>query len=467
MTASRDRLAAFRDHVVRPKGFRIDTSRGRVVLSLAAILLGALMMAPSSWWHLLAAVIAGLGRRWLPVLLAAAGGMGLAAEATRRWRRSVSGAARRSPVAERVPLFGHVAVLLLLAAVVAVAVGTALWAAFDRPDLGVSGAAAWSVQDTFDAMKIVLAVVAGIGGVAGLTVAYRKQEHSEAAEHRENTKLFNDRFGRAADQLGSDKAAVRLAGVYALAGLADDWAERRQTCIDVLCAYLRLPYTPPVADTPALPLGTAADADTRQEREVRHTVIRLIGDHLQPAGAGGLPRWHGHSFNVRGATLDGGNLKDIEIRDDTILDFTDATFPTGTVGFDRAVFSGGGVFFGRAAFSGGTVDFSGAAFSGTLVYFGHANLSGGTVSFGRAVFSGSPMSFSGAVFSGGRADFDGAVFSGSSADFTDATFSGGTVELGTPADWTTPPTGVDGSERGVSWPSPGHLATIIERYVQP
>jgi hypothetical protein len=33
--------------------------------------------------------------------------------------------------------------------------------------------------------------------------------------------------------------------VHALAGLADDapTSELRQTCIDVLCAHLRLPYT--------------------------------------------------------------------------------------------------------------------------------------------------------------------------------------------------------------------------------
>jgi len=27
-----------------------------------------------------------------------------------------------------------------------------------------------------------------------------------------------------------------------MAGLADDWPENRQTCVDILCAYLRLPY---------------------------------------------------------------------------------------------------------------------------------------------------------------------------------------------------------------------------------
>ena len=39
------------------------------------------------------------------------------------------------------------------------------------------------------------------------------------AEQR--TRTLNERFATAADQLGSDKPAVRLAGVYAMAGLAD------------------------------------------------------------------------------------------------------------------------------------------------------------------------------------------------------------------------------------------------------
>ena len=29
-----------------------------------------------------------------------------------------------------------------------------------------------------------------------------------------------------------------------MAGLAEDWRANRQTCVDVLCAYLRLPHDP-------------------------------------------------------------------------------------------------------------------------------------------------------------------------------------------------------------------------------
>ena len=70
-----------------------------------------------------------------------------------------------------------------------------------------------------------------------------KQLDRTLAEQR--TRTLNERFATAAGQLGDDKpSAVRLAGVYAMAGLADDWPENRQTCVDVLCGYLRLPYEP-------------------------------------------------------------------------------------------------------------------------------------------------------------------------------------------------------------------------------
>ena len=75
----------------------------------------------------------------------------------------------------------------------------------------------------------------------------RKQLDRTLAEQR--TRTLNERFATAAGQLGGDKPpAVRLAGVYAMAGLADDWQENRQTCVDVLCAYLRLPYEPDPGD---------------------------------------------------------------------------------------------------------------------------------------------------------------------------------------------------------------------------
>ena len=79
--------------------------------------------------------------------------------------------------------------------------------------------------------------------------AQSEQLDSTLAEQR--TRTLNERFDTVAEQLGSDKPpAVRLAGVHAMAGLADDWQDNRQTCIDVLCAYLRMPYEPDPAMMP-------------------------------------------------------------------------------------------------------------------------------------------------------------------------------------------------------------------------
>ena len=107
-----------------------------------------------------------------------------------------------------------------------------------------------------------------------------KQLDRTLAEQR--TRTLNERFATAAGQLGSDKRPeVRLAGVYAMAGLADDWPENRQTCVDVLCGYLRMPYEPDPGKNAPGPERLAF----RASREVRHTVIRVITAHLKEGAA--------------------------------------------------------------------------------------------------------------------------------------------------------------------------------------
>ncbi|MFD5392343.1 hypothetical protein ACFWMG_46995 [Streptomyces sp. NPDC127074] len=155
----------------------------------------------------------------------------------------------------------------------------------------------------FDLVKLSFGVVAGAGALVALVVAYRRQRVDEAGAHREATRLHTERFGQAVEQLGSDSPAVRLGGVHALAGLADDAPDDslRQTCIDVLCAYLQLPFTPDPGDDPA-----------HQEehhrylafRKVRHTILRLIGDHYRrPRGT--RRSWQGCNLDLTGVTIDG------------------------------------------------------------------------------------------------------------------------------------------------------------------
>jgi hypothetical protein len=63
--------------------------------------------------------------------------------------------------------------------------------------------------------------------------------------------------------------------------LAAGWEENQQTCVDVLCAYLRMPYEPdPGQDAPQ-----AQQLAFQANREVRHTVIRIITAHLKEDAA--------------------------------------------------------------------------------------------------------------------------------------------------------------------------------------
>ncbi|MBT2423454.1 pentapeptide repeat-containing protein [Streptomyces sp. ISL-22] len=264
----------------------------------------------------------------------------------------------------------------------------------------------------FDLVKLSFGVVAGAGALAALVVAYRRQRVDEDGALREATRLHTERFTTAVSQLGEESAAVRLGGVHALAGLADDAPTRelRQTCIDVLCAYLRLPYT---AES-ELPAGDEAARHAYLAlREVRHTVIRLIRDHLRMS----LPHprsWQGHDFDFTGVVFDGG-------------DFSLTEFRGGTVSFDGAEFASDAVTFSNARFSGGTVSFTGAKFTGSLVYFTGAKFTGGTISFSNAKFIGGTVSFTGVGFTGGGVDFMGVVFAGGDVLFTGAAFTEGAV----------------------------------------
>ncbi|MEV1060114.1 hypothetical protein AB0I92_22920 [Micromonospora chalcea] len=342
----------------------------------------------------------------------------------------------------------------------------ALWYV-DWPGIQRDGSV--KVTTLFELVKLIFAVVAGVGGVAALVVAYRRQrvaEHQNALAHadglraeaadmrakietdRNGVRLFNERFTKASEQLGSEKAAVRLAGVYAMAGLADDWREGRQTCIDVLCAYLRMPYTPP-SDTSNAALARAnnqvpnVDVDAgrtaREEREVRHTVIRLISRHLRLA-EDDATSWSGYDFDFTGAVFDGGNFSDARFAGGQVsfvgalfavgeMSFVEAVFAGGRVSFDRAMFAGAGVDFGGARFSGARVSFVGAVFSGGAVSFDTAEFARGRVHFVRAEFSGGAVSFDGTEFSGGSVHFAGAEFRGAAVSFYNSMFRGGRVSF--------------------------------------
>jgi uncharacterized protein YjbI with pentapeptide repeats len=246
--------------------------------------------------------------------------------------------------------------------------------------------------------------------------------------------VYNERFTASAAQIGDQRHAIALAGVHAMAGLADDWPENRQTCVDVLCAYLRMPYEPdPGKDSPA-----PEQLAFQSSREVRHTVIRVVAAHLKEGAA---VSWQGLSFDFTDAVFDGGSFAQARFSGGEVsfsaakflggkVSFESAEFPGSKVSFESAEFSRGEVDFGDVQFSATMICFDGAKFSGGQVSFYHASFPGGRVSFGHSVFSGSKVNFDGAKFSGGRVYYSDAVFSDGQVDFNNTVFSGGQVDFG-------------------------------------
>lgn len=242
------------------------------------------------------------------------------------------------------------------------------------------------------AVGVVLgACVAGVFGFASSWYTLRKQrEFTELALEDQRVQSFNERFATAADKLGHGQPATRLAGVYALAGLADEWKGQQQVCIDVLCGYMRFSYEP----------VPGAAGFREGEREVRLSLIRIIRDHLRKDAP---VSWQGRIFRFHRATFDGGDLSQIRISDG-YMSFYDAHFVSGSVDFRGADFCGGTVDFQEAQLSGGNLDFRYARFSGGIVKFPDMLLSSGIIDFRKASFSGGAVDLTKALFSGGMVD---------------------------------------------------------------
>lgn len=188
-----------------------------------------------------------------------------------------------------------------------------------------------------------------------------------------------DLFGHATDQLGSDKAAVRMGGLYSLEQLAQDKPERRQTTVNVICAYLRMPFTSPGA----APVhdGSSADSERHErwlaERQVRAVAQRILKDHLYPH------RYPGDHYHPRKDVVPTfWNNIDLDLSSTNLIDFTLAHCRVNKAEFINTEFSGITDFSG---FHIGRVSFDGANFRDDAD-FSSSKL--GSCSFTRATFKG-------------------------------------------------------------------------------
>jgi uncharacterized protein YjbI with pentapeptide repeats len=199
-----------------------------------------------------------------------------------------------------------------------------------------------------EAIKVGLTVAAGTIGLAGLLLAVRRQWLSERAQiHVEDDaaeKRFTDIYAKAVEHLGSERAEVRLGGLYALDRLCASYPTYRQAVINIICGYLRMPFDPlPRRDPDELfeesrwRAKAAMDSEDstetlgrKREVEVRLTAQQILANRLR--------RRSEMSFASQGPT-EFAPL-DIDLRGATLIDFDLSSCTVNSGHFEGARFVG-------------------------------------------------------------------------------------------------------------------------------
>ena len=300
-------------------------------------------------------------------------------------------------------------------------------------------------ESLFNRMRTAVTALGVITIGAGAVIAFRRQitlEHQldldRTKEDRSGLSELHARYQQAAGQLGDERAMIRIAGVYALEALADEWADlgnraQRDVCIDLLCGYLR-------SATEYMAEGHGDSTDVtmnRDEADVRRTVTTVIARHLHdgshPTGSGA---WSDHNYDLTDATFAPQTDFSYAVFDRPLK--LSRAHSLGTMTFACAEFLEGadfdkGGFIGRMDFTdthfpkGAT--FRGASFSGEVSFqgavvdaidFQQASAEEGLNMTEAAVTN--SARFGGMRF-GGKSFFSLAEFGGD-ADFATTTFDG-------------------------------------------
>ena len=174
---------------------------------------------------------------------------------------------------------------------------------------------------------------------ADIKAALKNQEH-QAEVLKEQIRQFDDnafkerkaerreRYTKAVEQLGDEKAPIRMGGVYTLVGLVDEWLEEKslsdderfkegQVIINNLCAYIRSPfaltshYDELSKDTPKLEIISTdreqefyiGKAALNSEADVRLSIIKEFHDHLQGSEENTPGTWSDFEYDFSGSTF--------------------------------------------------------------------------------------------------------------------------------------------------------------------
>ena len=261
--------------------------------------------------------------------------------------------------------------------------------------------------------QAILLATGGLIALIALGETRRKNDNDKLKNDQEKEKNNRDhirqvraerreRYTKAIEQLGNEKASIRTGGVYTLTRLVDDWLEEEslskierlkegQVIINNLCAYIRSPfalashYDELSKDSP-----TASYKDREQEfytdkaifdseADTRLSIIKEIHDRLQISGENLWDSWSNFEYDFSGSTFfypinltKSYYKKPVNFSGSTYkegADFTGSTYQGGA-NFSRSTYQSEANF--DSSIYKGTASFSGS------IYKGGANFSGST-----------------------------------------------------------------------------------------
>ena len=321
-----------------------------------------------------------------------------------------------------------------------------------------------------------LYITGGAIAVVGLIETFRKNNNEKLKNDQDKEKNDREhlrqvradrreRYTKAVEQLGDEKAPIRMGGVYTLVGLVDEWLEDEsiekyedrlkegQVIINNLCAYIRSPFTLSshydelMQDTPDAE-GVYQDkvqefyadkATLDSEADVRLGIIKEIHDRLHGSEENTPGKWSDFEYDFSGSTFfypvdltKSYYKKTVKFSGSTYqgwADFSGSTYQGSMAGFSGSTYQGwadfsGSTYQGGANFSRSTyqnlADFSGSTYQGSMAGFSGSTYQG-WADFSRFTYQGSMANFSGSTYQGG-ADFSGSTYQGSMANFSGSTY---------------------------------------------
>ena len=266
----------------------------------------------------------------------------------------------------------------------------------------------------------------------------QQKEQFEANSFKERKAERRERYTKAVEQLGDEKAPIRMGGVYTLVGLVDEWLEEKslsdderfkegQVIINNLCAYIRSPFTlashyDELSQDSPTPEGIYKDkkeefyidkAILDSEADVRLSIIKEIHDRIQGPDKNTPGAWSDFEYDFSGSTFF------------YPIDLTNSYYAK-PINFSDSIYQS------RADFSGST--YRDEAYFGGSTYQGGADFSGSTykdvADFSRSTYQGR------ADFS--RSTYQWANFSDSTyqwANFSDSTYKSWAYFTGSTYQW--------------------------------